>query len=69
MSFKGIPLAVDSPSLGKSIEATSYWLRIGGQSTLPEGSDYDGKLRNMERFNPVYANAYIWYIITVHDFS
>ena len=39
MSLKSIPLAVGSPSLGDSIEATSYWLRISGQSTLPEGSD------------------------------
>jgi len=42
---------------------------VGGQSTLPEGSDYNGKLRNMERFNPIGNSSRRIYFITVHDFS
>ena len=44
-------------------------LAVGGQSTLPEGSDYNGKLRNMERFNPTGNSSRRIYLITVHDFS
>ena len=39
ISLKNMPKAVDLSFLGEFTEVTFYWPRIGGQSTLPEGSD------------------------------